>query len=324
MSAERLRELLASQYDLPLRTLEPVDGGADPAALLCRATDEAGLSYAVKWTSGGSPAGVLVPAALGRPAPVRTRTGELWADVDGARLSVVEWIDGAGALESTMDRDEWVSFGALLARLHALPVDAALRAGVAEETFDPGRWVTLFDEVDAALDTARSESARRLAALWLAHRDDLRAVRERTVGLAAVLSRRDDLPAFVPCHADPHLGNVVLPGPGEAVLIDFDDAVLAPRERDLMFVLGGGVLATAPVTTGQQEWFAEGYGPCEPDPALLAYYRGVRVLEDVAEPVSFVLDPATGQRDRETCLGYVAEVVSPTGLLAQACRHSAR
>lgn len=322
MTPERLRARLAELYGLRVAEVEPVDRGADNTARLYRVTDADGRAFAVKSTAGGSPAGLVVPAALGAryaPQPRRTRGGELWADADGLRLSVVDWVDGATALESGMDRARWNAYGRLIAALHAVPVDGALRRWVPEETFDPRRWAALFDRVDAELEgRPRDAHGERLAQLWLAHRDALRAVRERTVRLGAELRKRTGLPSAVPCHADPHLGNLIVTSAGDVVLIDFDDAVLAPPERDLMFVLGGGVIAAASVTAEQQGWFAEGYGYHEPDPGLLAYYRGVRVLEDVAEPARLVLDPRSTPGERETGLGYVADVLSPLGLLGQA------
>jgi spectinomycin phosphotransferase len=43
----------------------------------------------------------------------------------------------------------------------------------------------------------------------------------------------------------------------ELWLLDWDGVVVAPRERDLMFVVDG-VLADAPVTAEQQSWFFDG------------------------------------------------------------------
>ncbi|PXY36146.1 phosphotransferase enzyme family protein [Prauserella flavalba] len=322
MTPERLRARLAELYGLTVAGAQPVNGGADNAARLYRVTDAGGRAFAVKSTARGSPAGLVVPAALGgryAPQPRRTSAGELWADVDGLRLSVVDWVDGDTALESGMDRARWNAYGRLIAALHAVPPDDTLRRWVPREDFEPGRWAALFDRVDAELDgLPRDAHGKRLAAMWLPHRDALRAVRERTIRLGAKLRQRAGLPAAVPCHADPHLGNLMVTSAGEVVLIDFDDAVLAPPERDLMFVLGGGVIAAASVTGEQQRWFAEGYGHHDPDPDLLAYYRGVRVLEDVAEPARLVLDPGSTPDERETNLGYVADVLSPRGLLGQA------
>jgi spectinomycin phosphotransferase len=53
------------------------------------------------------------------------------------------------------------------------------------------------------------------------------------------------------CHGDPHLGNLLHEGADVVSLVDWDDVVLAPRERDIMF-LRGGVLAALPVTAERE------------------------------------------------------------------------
>ncbi|MEU3270986.1 phosphotransferase [Saccharomonospora sp. NPDC006951] len=329
--ADKVSALLAEHYDLGITGstgLVPVEGGADVAATLWTATDSSGRRFAVKWSGSGSPAGLVLPAALSAALPgstampIPSRTGALWVDAGGMRLSIMEWVAGTSALEAPLGPETWEAQGRLLATLHGLPVTPELREWVPREDFDTSRWAGLFERVDAAIGDgdAPDEPSSRLAEAWLRGRDDLRAVHDLTIRLGRVLRERTSLPGFVPCHADPHLGNVILTGEGP-VLIDFDDAVLAPAERDLMFVLGGGVLADLPVTPEHQTDFLNGYGGVggarEIDTELITYYRGLRTLEDIAEPASVVLDPAAPAEDREGNLGYVNDVLSPAGLLAQ-------
>ncbi len=77
--------------------------------------------------------------------------------------------------------------------------------------------------------------------------------------------------------------------PDHVWLIDWDDAVLAPCERDLMFILDGGVLANAAVSSQEQAWFFDGYGAFDVDSARLAYYRCTRALVDVADPALHII-----------------------------------
>ena len=122
----------------------------------------------------------------------------------------------------------------------------------------------------------------------------------------------------VVCHGDPHLGNVLIGGDDRVWLIDWDDAVLAPRERDLMFVIGG-VLAFAPVSPEEQSWFFDGYGAADLDPARLAYYRCTRALEDLAYPAAQVVDVhRCTEAERADALSIVRGVLSPTGLVSLA------
>ncbi|MEY7972258.1 phosphotransferase enzyme family protein [Saccharomonospora xinjiangensis] len=343
---------LGEHFALDVREVVPIGEGTDRAATVWKVQVPSGRAYAVKWTSGGSPAGLVLSSVLaavrpdgapasatrgapvpepdgapapepdGAPAPVRTRAGALWATVAGRRLSVVEWLPGRSAAESAPTSEHWGAFGRLLSALHGLPLDDELRRWLPREDFDPSRWAAAFDRVDAALDRApdRGEDSclTRLAALWRQRRDDLRGVRERTVRAGRSLSARAGDVRIVPCHGDAHVGNLVLTGADTVALLDFDDCVLAPPERDLMFVLGGGVFPGRLVTPEQQNAFLRGYGAHATDDRLLSYYRGLRVLEDVADPAAVVLDTTAAQAQRSDNLGYVAATLAPGGLLDQA------
>jgi spectinomycin phosphotransferase len=67
----------------------------------------------------------------------------------------------------------------------------------------------------------------------------------------------------------------------ELAIVDWDEPILAPKERDLMFI-GGGV---GGIWNSDQEtrWFYQGYGQTEIDLAALCYYRYERILVDIAE-----------------------------------------
>lgn len=52
-------------------------------------------------------------------------------------------------------------------------------------------------------------------------------------------------------------------------LVDWDDPIMAPKERDLMFI-GGGV-GNVWNRSHEEELFYEGYGKVDVNPVLLAY-----------------------------------------------------
>jgi spectinomycin phosphotransferase len=74
---------------------------------------------------------------------------------------------------------------------------------------------------------------------------------------------------FVLCHADIHTANLLLDGQGRLFVVDWDQPILAPRERDLMFVTVGGFVTEERAET----LFFQGYGKTEVDPLTMAYYR---------------------------------------------------
>ena len=63
-------------------------------------------------------------------------------------------------------------------------------------------------------------------------------------------------------------------------MVDWDDPIMAPKERDLMFI-GSGV-ANVWNKPHEEEYFYSGYGNSEINIAILAYYRHERIVEDMA------------------------------------------
>src|SRR3989338_7239154 len=87
-------------------------------------------------------------------------------------------------------------------------------------------------------------------------------------------------PQFVLCHSDIHAGNVLIDGNNAIYILDLDEPIMAPKERDLMFIGGGvGNVWNKP---HEEKLFYQGYGQTKIDQTLLAYYRYERIVEDIA------------------------------------------
>jgi spectinomycin phosphotransferase len=313
-----LIERVRREFGLDLSGLDPVTHGADDNARMWRANDGNGGRYAVKLSGGGTPAGLIVTDHLARRGvpgiarPVPARDGRPWADVDGVRLSIVPWVSDEQGWDGGMGADHWRSYGELLAMVHATPVTDELRRLLPTENHTHDSEASLVQEVERRLrEPAVDALHRALADEWAA--EPIRALLAYADTFAPALGA-EAAPTVV-CHGDPHLGNVLLGPNGTVWLIDWDDAVLAPPERDLMFVTGG-VLAFAPVGPDHAAWFFEGYGPAAPDRRRLAYYLCVRALFDIADFARHVTEPDRPEQDRVRALAIVRGLLSPTGMVA--------
>jgi spectinomycin phosphotransferase len=152
-------------------------------------------------------------------------------------------------------------------------------AGLLErETYRPAE-IHLVRRIDTSFEerTLSTEPARELAARWRTHRDTILTLADRTEELGRQLARRG-LP-LVLCHADLHTWNVLIDAAGELWVVDWDGAALAPKERDLMFVVGG--ISAQLVTPQTTEAFFEGYGETTADALALAYYRHAWAIQDI-------------------------------------------
>jgi spectinomycin phosphotransferase len=109
------------------------------------------------------------------------------------------------------------------------------------------------------------------------------------------------------CHADIHAWNVLVTSEGDIVIVDWDSVMLAPRERDLMFVDGvAGGHAADPIA------FFQGYGDVELDPVVLAYYRIEWAVQDLAEFAARVfLDPDAGDDTKAESVETIVTMFAP-------------
>jgi spectinomycin phosphotransferase len=254
-------------------------------------------------------AGLAIPRLLASRgirhlvAPVPTVTGTLF---DPGELAFVlfPFIEGRTGGEG-MTAPQWSELGRTMWAIHDQPVDAELASILRTEDFVPLRIGKLRD-VEAAIaasDHAGDTSRIELAGIWRSHQDRIDRLVVRTEALAPLARQRAGPMAI--CHADIHAWNVVVTPEDDIVIVDWDGAMLAPRERDLMFVDGvaGGHEADPAA-------FFAGYGDVEVDPEVMAYYRVEWTVQDLAEfGAQVFLDPDAGDATKAEGVASVTSIL---------------
>ena len=307
MGETLLRKWLLADFGLDVVELTPVAEGADIAAQVWRVSTATNV-YAVKWSGAGTNTGHQVAAFLadsglpGVPEMIRTVEGGLWSVHAKKRLTITPWIDGPRAARTGLTDEQWSEYGALLRRVHDAEPPHRLRDALPKHSHIDARTPALAAEVRTRLETPEGEVEEELAAVWKQY-DHI---------IEDLLTNRPPAPAGprVVCHGDPHLGNVLIRD--GLHLIDWDDVIFAPREQDLMFMLGG-MADVGPTTTDQMDAFLAGYGPHTVDQEAVHYYRHVRAFEDV---VGWSHQAITGPE--ESYALQVTKGILTTGLAALA------
>ncbi|WP_160502654.1 phosphotransferase [Streptomyces sp. BA2] len=253
-------------------------------------------------------------------APLPDRDGRLCTALDGYVASLYPFVEGRSGFEVRLTPDQWSELGTSVRALHELRPPTALRSSIRVETYgsewrDKVRHYLAPDAAERLPDVPERLSdapARELAAILKARRQQLSTIVERAEQLAAVLRGRDQ--ELVLCHGDLHAGNVMAADDGSLVVVDWDDPVLAPRERDLMFVGGGvGGVWNEPAESAA---FYRGYGTVEIDARTLAYYRCERIVQDIAEYCDeLLLGAPHGGDDRELSLRRFAGQFEPDNVV---------
>ncbi|MCW5853833.1 MAG: aminoglycoside phosphotransferase family protein [Anaerolineae bacterium] len=239
--------------------------------------------------------------------PLATTTGGLWTRVDHFTATLYPFVAGWNGYKTTPLDRHWVELGAALQGIHTATLPPALAQAIPRETYSP-TWRHMVKGFQAQAEETLFEEpvAARCAAFIKAQRATIDDLVSRADRLALALQERP-LPAVL-CHADIHAGNLLISDTADLYIVDWDTLILAPKERDLMYVGAGLSICDSP---GQAALFYEGYGPTEPDPAALAYYRYERIVQDIAAFCQQLLLTDEGGADREQSLGYLASSFLP-------------
>jgi spectinomycin phosphotransferase len=324
LSNATLGAALGARYGLDIDDLTFLPWGYDAYAWVyhVRAVDGARHFLKVRRAAVNEPA-LLVPRHLhdvgvGRViAPVPTIAGPLWTEANGYALVLYPYVEGRTGKDGGMSSEQWIEYGATLRRIHSASLPAQVAQRMRRETFVP-EGAALVHEIEAHLGSATvvDLQARSLADFWRQRRHEIGLLTARAEDLGRRLAERT--PGFVLCHADFHTANVLVATDGQIWIVDWDESVLAPRERDLMFVVGGGISDDL-VSLRDEERFLEGYGAVTIDPLALAYYRYAWAVSDIGEYGTQVfLRPDLGETDRHESAERLITLFAPGEIVSKA------
>lgn len=312
---------LDAHYGLRIVSVAFLALGYDPGAATYEVVARDGTAHFLKVRFGPvHEPGLLVPRVLiegGVPnvlAPLRTRSSGLWFSLDGfaGHGVLYPFVRGESAMVAGLSDDQWREFGRTLRAVHDGGLDERLRDRLPVETFSlPSaelvrRLMALVEGSDFV------GAAARLAAFWRERARRIHEILDRAETLGRSL--RSERFERVLCHADVHAGNVLVGDDENIYLVDWDGPLVAPRERDLLFVVGSKIARD--VRPEEEDVFFEGYGPVEIDPEALIYFRYERIIEDMGEFGKDVfLDPNLGEHTRSESADLVESFFAPDGIV---------
>ncbi|MDX1934542.1 MAG: phosphotransferase [Capsulimonadales bacterium] len=323
LSDDRLIETLRITYGLSIAALHFLPIGYDPKAFVFRATATGGVDWFVKVRIGAfSEAGLRVPALLAESGvphllpPRPALSGALFGTVDDLSVAVYPYIHGENAMKRGLSEEQWRTFGRTLRAIHDGGFADRLRGQLPEETFSlPNAPSVRHLSEKGRTAMATGPAATAFARFWDDHAARIDELRTRAEALGRILrSRRWEL---VLCHADIHAANLLIDENENLYLIDWDAPLLAPRERDFLFVVGSQIARR--VTPREESRFFDGYGETSIDRAALTYFRYERILEDIGEIAPRVLgDPNQDETARQAEADLLRGFFAPGGSVESA------
>ncbi|HSB00050.1 MAG TPA: aminoglycoside phosphotransferase family protein [Anaerolineales bacterium] len=309
---------LETEYDLQVTELIFLPLGADENAAVYRVLTEAGTVYFLKLRKNFDEIIVHVPIFLKEQgaqaiiAPMETTAKQQYANFGGYKIILYPFIEGKDGFEMDLSDEQRQRLGAALKAIHNVQLPSELKNRISHEMYSP-QWRELLQAFQAQVEkkTFGEPAAAKLADFMKSRRDEIDQLIERAERLAAELPPKSL--NLVLCHSDFHGGNILISNQDELYIVDWDNPILAPKERDLMFI-GGGIDGIWK-SKAQEDVFYQGYGETEIDWTALAYYRYERVIEDLAVICQQLLLTDEGGADRERSYGWFTSNFEPGGTI---------
>ena len=314
ISDELILSCLQEEYDLRVAALTFLPLGADMGTAVYRAVTQDGTAYFLKLRRGFDEITVTVPLFLKSQgireivAPFETKSKQGWADFGEYKMILYPFIEGKNGFEIELSDHQRRTLGTALKGIHSAQIPAELKERIPKEKFSPHYRATMkLFQTQVDNQTFAEPVAAKLAEFMKSKRDEIDHLVERAETFAVEI--QSNPLEFALCHTDIHGGNILIGENGEFYIVDWDNPLLAPKERDLMFI-GGGI---DEIWKSKQDEavFYEGYGKTEINLAALAYYRYERIIEDLVAFCEQLLLSDEGGADREQAYRWFTSNFEP-------------
>lgn len=305
---------LQKEFGLQVAGLTFLPLGADMGTAVYRVITDDGTVYFLKLRKGFEKLSVIIPLFLKSQgiqeiiSPIETKLNQGWADFGEYKMILYPFIKGKDGFDRELTDAHRRALGAALKKIHSAKIPHELKKLIPQEIFLPqGRESVKSLQALVESKTFEDPTAAKLAEFMKSKRDEITRLVRRTEELARkVQSKPLDM---VLCHTDIHGGNILISDSSDLYIVDWDAPLLAPKERDLMFI--GGEIDEIWKTKREEAMFYEGYGKTEIDLSALAYYRYERVVQDLAVFGDQLLLTDEGGSDRERSMGWFTSNFEP-------------
>jgi spectinomycin phosphotransferase len=319
LSDKRIIDCLNTDYGIEVATLTFLPLGADMNASVYKAQAHDQSCYFVKLKRGHHHDIATTIITLLHDAgiqqiilPLTTNGGQLTQRIDDFTLMVSPFIEGQNGFNRDLTDDQWITLGNVMRQIHEINIPLSVQAMIRQETYSP-KWREAVRSIYTHIksESSSDEIALKLLTFMKKHTATIHRLVDRAEQLAEKIQKQ--LPQSVLCHSDIHGGNVLIKGNGAIYIVDWDDPIMAPKERDLMFI-GGGVANVWNKLRGEK-LFYKGYGKTEVNMTILAYYRHERIVEDIALYGQQLLLTTLGGQDRIESYNHFIAQFEPNGVV---------
>jgi len=310
ISDERIISALREKCSISSATVNFLPLGLDAASWAYRVDTPDGAYFLKLRRKPPNRSGVLISRYLKERgihqvvAPIPLPTGEAWAEADGFFFILYPFVDGQQVMDVSMSDDHWVEFGYVLKQIHSTKLPSDILGQIRRETFVP-EWLDWDKRMHARVSPRQCDDPfqQELAQFWAEKYSTISTILQRMEMLMEQMQA--SAAEFVLCHGDIHTANLLITNDDKIFIVDWEEAKLAPKERDLMFLPGD-------VGTRENQLFYEGYGPTQIDALASVYYRYHWCVEDMGAFAALVFTQENvGEKTKADSIAWFKSLFAP-------------
>ncbi|KTD47760.1 aminoglycoside phosphotransferase family protein [Legionella quateirensis] len=317
---EELIQLLKIYYGINVHSAQLISDGADFNALTYRAdAKDNSNAYFIKFKHGEHDDISLSIIRLLHDSgikelivPINTLEGKSSQQTDQFRTIVYPFIHAPNGFTQKLSEKQWNQLGTALRKIHDTPVPELIQNQLRKETFS-SKWREMVRSFYSRIepDTSDDKITADFKSFFKQNNDQIHRLVDSTEELSMKIHPVPE--HYVLCHSDIHAGNILVANDDSIYIIDWDEPMMGPKERDLMFIGGGvGNVWNKP---HEIDYFYEGYGTTTIDKTMLSYYRHERIVEDLALYGTDLLARDQNDQFRIEMLQYFIEMFEPNDVI---------
>ena len=324
------KEVISSielNYLLQFNSIQQLFTGADKDTFVYKAVSDERKTFFMKIRTGDlKESSVEIPYLLSQYAgphiikPIKTIEENLFLKLMDCTVILYPFIDGKTAKETRLTMQQWNKFGEVLRAIHDYKINKNSNE-IPLETYD-AQWRTKLKKYLNELNNKERDNlcVKQFINLYDQKSELIKFIIYRAEDLLGKMKKaRND---YCLCHGDIHAGNILISRDRNFFLTDWDTLIIAPKERDLMFI-GGGVGNTWNKKE-EEAAFYEGYGGKENvDEEIISYYRFERIIVDLVEYYEQFFVENIEEKNQRAILDRVGSAFHPNGVVDMAFQGTA-
>jgi spectinomycin phosphotransferase len=320
---EHLLESIKKEYGVSISRAEKLNIGLDQHTAIYKLFSQTNEIYFLKIRSGNfNELCVNIPfwisTKLNSPHlidPIKTINNKLFVKISSFYLMLFPFINGQSGWDVSLTKEQFYGFGKFMFNLHSIDLPEKYLNCFAVETYN-GIYRNSVKNVFGKIENGSNNIIKNFLDVLY---ENKKIVIEMIDYLEKVISEIDKKSKrMCLCHGDIHAGNLLI-NQDNFYIVDWDTIILAPKEKDLMFI--GGGIGNKWKNDEEIEYFYKGYGKkLRIDNNLIKYYRYERIIQDIYEFHQQIMNIETNEEERKLCFKLFKEQFEPDNVVETALK----